>query len=756
MDRFTRCALAAACLLSLSSPLLALTYVVPPDRTLIASANAIVTGTVLGSRTINGDAGIETVTTLQIDEVIKGAIVERFMEIAEPGGSYGDLQRVIPGVPQFDNGERALLMLRSGPANRWRVAELALGHFSFRRDVAGQNLAVHAGGDIVGWDSLLNVYQERRRSADRFLAYVRAEVQSAGSGTEDYYVESRPLEPLYRATTEAKHAGAVPLIAPYTAGSYTMFPGQGTTGNRWPQFPVTYGKGLTAEPGAANGGDTAINAAMTAWSTATGASINIQFSGAANSDLGLGTPDGKNTIQFEQDLTSLGAAAFTCSAQGYSGVLGIGGFFTSGTHLGPNGETFGTIIEGDVQMNQGLANCTLLLSPGGDFNSAVTHEVGHSLGFRHADRDPNDGACNSSTMECATQAIMTAFVTQGLNGQLALWDTHGAAAVYPAAACTAPPITRQPASTTITSGQSAILTVAASGSTPLSYQWYIGNPPSTTSPTGTNSSSLTVSPTTTTTYWVLVSNSCGTVNSAAATVTVSCPAPSITTQPASSTITSGQSAMLTVAASGNTLLTYQWYIGSPPSTTSPTGTNSSSLTVSPTTTTTYWVLVSNSCGSVNSAAATVTVSACTNPTISTAPNACMGSNANTATVTTVSGATYAWSITNGTITGGAGTTTITFSPTAAGSVTLQVTVATLSCSSTPSATVTARTCAGSGDANGDGTVSVSDVFYLVNFLFAGGPAPAGGTGDANGDGAVTVGDVFYMINYLFAGGPAPK
>jgi len=28
-----------------------------------------------------------------------------------------------------------------------------------------------------------------------------------------------------------------------------------------------------------------------------------------------------------------------------------------------------------------------------------------------------------------------------------------------------------------------------------------------------------------------------------------------------------------------------------------------------------------------------------------------------------------------------------------------------------------------GDVNGDGVVNVSDVFYLINFLFAGGPAP---------------------------------
>jgi len=29
-------------------------------------------------------------------------------------------------------------------------------------------------------------------------------------------------------------------------------------------------------------------------------------------------------------------------------------------------------------------------------------------------------------------------------------------------------------------------------------------------------------------------------------------------------------------------------------------------------------------------------------------------------------------------------------------------------------------------------------------------------GDANGDGLVDVNDVFYLINYLFAGGPVPQ
>jgi CSLREA domain-containing protein len=59
-----------------------------------------------------------------------------------------------------------------------------------------------------------------------------------------------------------------------------------------------------------------------------------------------------------------------------------------------------------------------------------------------------------------------------------------------------------------------------------------------------------------------------------------------------------------------------------------------------------------------------------------------------------------------------------------------------------------------GDVNGDGVVDVADVFYLINYLFAGGPIPLG-RGNVNGDPSITVADVFYLINYLFAGGPAP-
>jgi DNA/RNA endonuclease G (NUC1) len=182
----------------------------------------------------------------------------------------------------------------------------------------------------------------------------------------------------------------------------------------------------------------------------------------------------------------------------------------------------------------------------------------------------------------------------------------------------APNISQNPQSQTIASGQTATLTVTASGTAPLSYQWYQGAAGVTATPVGTNSSSFTTPAlTATTSYWVRVSNGSGSADSTAATVTVTTTvAPSISQNPQSQTINSGQTATLTVTATGTAPLTYQWYQGAASVTTTPVGTNSSSFTTPAlTATTSYWVRVSNGSGSADSATAVITVpSASTPPT----------------------------------------------------------------------------------------------------------------------------------------------
>jgi len=83
-----------------------------------------------------------------------------------------------------------------------------------------------------------------------------------------------------------------------------------------------------------------------------------------------------------------------------------------------------------------------------------------------------------------------------------------------------PVITFHPANTTILSGQTANLSVTATGGS-LSYQWYQGTSGTTTTPVGTDSPNYTTpNLTATTSYWVRVSNIIGTADSNTATVTV--------------------------------------------------------------------------------------------------------------------------------------------------------------------------------------------------------------------------------------------
>lgn len=62
-----------------------------------------------------------------------------------------------------------------------------------------------------------------------------------------------------------------------------------------------------------------------------------------------------------------------------------------------------------------------------------------------------------------------------------------------------------------------------------------------------------------------------------------------------------------------------------------------------------------------------------------------------------------------------------------------------------------------GDADNDKRVTVSDVIYIINYLFKDGhpPIPLIKVADADCDGFVKINDVIYLINYLFKGGPMP-
>jgi hypothetical protein len=261
-------------------------------------------------------------------------------------------------------------------------------------------------------------------------------------------------------------------------------------------------------------------------------------------------------------------------------------------------------------------------------------------------------------------------------------------------------------------------------------------------------------------YTVQVTTSgCTSPMSATTTVTIN-PNPDATiTAPGS--VPSGSTGNVASVANAGVGATYNWGITNG-TITGGTGTNSITFTAGVSGTVSLNVTVTTAAGCSDTKSANVTITATTVTVTSVVPP-------------------------NGVITGGTSVTingsgflpgaTVTFGGTAATSVVvvsgIKITATTPAhAAGTVNVTVT-NTNTSNGtltngfkylqynfDANGDGLIDPSDIFYLVNYVFVHGPTPRGssgpvGSGDANHDGVVDAADIFYIINYLYKSGPAP-
>src|SRR6266550_4138680 len=495
-----------ALLVVLFAPTLtAITFVVPADRFEIECSSAIVVGRVLRSHVEQvPQSGLETVTDVAVEEAIKGD-PGFLVQVHVPDG--------VLGAPSFADGERVLLLLYRRGDGSFAVNDLQLGAFHFV-----EGLLLRDESELVGWDPDGRVHEERPRSAERFLDYVRAVVR--GEAADDAYFVA----------PEASAANArVASNAAFTATSYTL-QYAGGVGSRWNVFPaaVNWNQG-NSETGALGSGTPQINNAFSEWNA--GGTHYVLASATANTKGFLDAADGVNNVVFEKDLTSAGIQPFSCTN---GGALGMGGMHKAGFGAGAHvfhGETFATTLEADVSMNQGIANCTTSQLALSEFQSVITHELGHTLGFRHSDQNRlvNAPCSTDATLECNGQAIMNHILVSGLNGHLQAWDKTALDALYGSGpACVPPSIAQQPSGSTIASGATAQLSVNAAGTGPLSYQWYSGASGNTSSPvSGGSAATLLVSPFANTSYWVRVTGQCApSADSSSASVIVnpaSCP-----------------------------------------------------------------------------------------------------------------------------------------------------------------------------------------------------------------------------------------
>lgn len=135
-----------------------------------SASDAIVTGRVLGARSVQANGTIETVVRVRVTEAWQGR-TGRTIRVRLPGGQVDGRRLVVPGVPTLERGDEAILFLYED-GRRYRPVGLFQGiwHVNAERPEMA-HVAASSGASLVrAADSVGPVAVERpERSVARLV-----------------------------------------------------------------------------------------------------------------------------------------------------------------------------------------------------------------------------------------------------------------------------------------------------------------------------------------------------------------------------------------------------------------------------------------------------------------------------------------------------------------------------------------------------------------------------------------------------------
>ncbi|MGB6898577.1 MAG: immunoglobulin domain-containing protein [Candidatus Acidiferrum sp.] len=410
-------------------------------------------------------------------------------------------------------------------------------------------------------------------------------------------------------------------------------------------------------------GSPAISGVTPSQVTSSGATISWNTDQASSSQVNYGTTAsyGTNTTlnssmvsSHSASLSGLKSATlyhYRVNSSNAAGNLATSGDFTFTTASGS--DTTPPTVSISSPASGAIASGTITLTATASDNVGVA-------GVQFQVDNVNSGA--DDTVAPYTLALDTTKLSNGNHSLTAVASdaagNHTTSAAVSITVVNLPVITSQPASQTVTVGQTATFVVAATGAAPLTYQWKKNG----TSISGATASSYTtpatISANNGSTFQVVVSNAAGSTPSATVTLTVdtAAVAPTITSQPVNQTVTAGQTATFSVVATGTAPLTYQWKKNSANIAGATAASYTTPVTTSADNGSTFQVVVSNGTGSAPSTTVTLTVNAAAvAPTIITQPVNQTVTAGQTATFSVVATGTaplsYQWSKNGANITG---------------------------------------------------------------------------------------------------------
>ncbi len=607
--------LAASVVFLLASAVSATVFQPTSDRQLADRSDSVVVATVRDAASqVRADGYVVTDYHFEIEETIKGTAAGTII-VSEIGGRSGDRFTFISDSAAYTPGEHVLVFLKKRSDGTYFTASMAMGKFSFTRTARGEAALTRDVSDLR---------DDPARLANEFKQFIRGAAQGNAT-SESYSTKLSPIASALHPKPSATAASYCSVVVDVNHNTGHIRWDVAATGNPPVQF-YQHGTiaGVNTATGIAHGMAAWTNDpnSFVVLTDASGTDTSTQPSADGHNVIYLGYtgPDPTQTI-----CDGSSACAIDSGGSGEHDFHGEHFFSISDADIiirsSVDASQFEAFITHELGHAIGFRHSNDGTQPSDSFAiMASPFNAGLGSNLQQWDHDAVDtvygdgppcipptsvsisggGAVASGQMATLSANVVggngtfayawfegfepdvshqvstdnpyhTPPITETRNYWVKVTNACGnvtAAAtvsVEQGPTCTAPVIATHPGNQTINSGATATLTVSASGSQPLSYQWYRATSNADTStPVGFNSPQFTTPALTqTTSYWVKVSNDCGTAISNVATVTVTipndCPKPSFAIQPASFIPTPGTPTYLFAFATGAT--SYQWFKG---------------------------------------------------------------------------------------------------------------------------------------------------------------------------------------------------
>ena len=387
---------------ALAVPLAAATYLPISDAELTQRSPVVVRAHVdsvtARLETLGGKQLPMTVVALEALEVLRGRLSESSFRLILSGGRVGDRMLWVPGTPSLQAGQEAILFLRPvrGRGGDFFLSEFGLSHFDIRSDSAGRRFAVRPvfspeeDAYVSKRPAVVTVSQPGSAPLLRDASSLAAAVKAIAAGR-------RAPEVLYARPTSGS-PGVVGSIRPLWVNLGGPEPGNcgGTPPLpcqfRWftdtgasPSGVVTV-VGTQSNLSDGSNGTSGVQNAVTQWTAVP--SSTVPYSGPVAS--------GNVSVQLDAPQSFDGGAAFSGPLPcGAGGVLGLGGTQNAS---GPSG---GYTFKGEANyfaMQNAIITMRKLTGGAGcyplqEYECAVLHEMGHTLGLGH----PDQGTSKHST-----------------------------------------------------------------------------------------------------------------------------------------------------------------------------------------------------------------------------------------------------------------------------------------------------------------------------------------------------------------------